>query len=1602
MADQWSEFEDAEPVASSAHQWAEFDDAPRTGKPRKSRKRAKGKDAPPPSMDTITNVHDGDTAQLASGNALRLFGVDAPELNQQGWNRDYMPVQIGESARNALMDYASPQSIIGAPVGRSYGRTVAPVETAGQDVGFAMLRTGNALAAPDFLAGEPARRADYMQAERLARLNRLGVHDTFHQSPEQHRANPDYQPSRETVAQFWDTPTPFAGLRPEVEKQLFGMIYDPNVSLEDAATYAKENGGILDMDSAKAARESFLKGNAAQGIQYKDQPRILTDLGDGATGAAVRGGGSGFLAGGLDEAGAIPDMFGLTPGRENVFNSDRRWADIWSNNQQQNSAILGYDEQAHPYATLGGQLAGGLLVPAGAGARTVPQLFRVGAAYGGAEGFLGTEGEIGQRAIGGAVGVPVGGVLGAGLGKALEVTAPYAGRLIDRLTSKAPRLTPEGSASDLADIPPPPPGFVLDESPGPSVGEIGMAADPMPSVSAPLRRPDYLDMGPVKAPRLGDPISEAQMRAIAENITPQDVMPIPSNMVDGIEEAAAKDAGRFAPARPVDERSELDRITVRGWNGGEVPKVGPTDMVGWLRQQGGLTDQGGELSHMGLNNAARRGLDFVGQETRFGPLVSDTGMTLDDAAMRAWEAGYFPDHAERPTTGEFLDALRDTYEGRNRRFLPEDLAQIDRFDATRADRLDLEQRLAEGPVFQDRSIAADEPQPFPPVQAYEEWPAGGPDFAGNINLSKLESPQDISRALYQTERRVGFDAATRGRVSQAETERLAADLGMTPEKLLSRRAGQAFNAEEALAARQLLAKSGNELVNAARRIRGMEDPGSQLLADFQQKWMRHVAIQEQVAGMTAEAGRVLAQFKMAANSRVVHGDVLAALVKKGGGKDNLQNVANVLLDAAETSAGVFNVLADKLKRPKWHSRASELYINFLLSGPQTHVVNMVSNTLTAMAQIPEHIAAAGIGRARQAFTNAQVNRITGGELGARTFGLVQGAREGARLFAQALRTGEASDFVAKVEGDEFKAIPGKIGEAIRLPTRFLTAEDELFKGIARRMEINGMAVRIAHREGLKGKAAQTRIAELVANPTDEMLERALDYGRYLTFQRPLGSFASKISGLTNDPSGWGLTAKLFLPFVRTPTNLLKFAAERSPAAPLLKEWKKDFMAGGARRDLAVARALIGTGFGIAIHEGALSGIITGSAPTDPKKARLLYADGWKPYSIKIGNTYYSYKRLDPFSTTLGVAADIALLPEGMSQRQQEDKATLLVASIMGNLASKTWLSGISQLVEAIGEPDRYADNLLQRLVGSFLVPNLVASTARSLDPTEREIETMGDALQARIPGLRDDLLPRRDIWGREIVYEGGVGPDFLSPVWVSEALKDPVNHELMQTEYAPSPLRRKVAGRELTPEEYDRYQEVSGNQAHAELTDLVKSSAWKAMDDEAKAKSAKDIVDRVRKDVRTALFGGKHSTTADEWSEFQDVPQQSRSSTPAAKDEWADFEDVQQRDVMGNLQRAIPGIRFTSGYRSREYNESLRAQGYHPARNSSHIDGAGLDMLPPPGKSLGWLRKQVQALEPNASFLIHDGHLHATFPDWYGAPVLGGARDAGLVNPMAR
>ena len=192
------------------------------------------------------------------------------------------------------------------------------------------------------------------------------------------------------------------------------MMNNATVPVATIVSFARENGFIVNPADIERSRAAALKTRTRFGLAY-EFPKVLTDQCDGAVGAAARGIGDGVLPNLLPEAGSLVDTLGGTSNRENIWNSDRRVADIIANNWRQNEAITGFDALAHPYARLGGELAGGLLAPFGAKATTVPQLAKVGAAYGAAAGF-GAGDDLSSRRAQAAAGSGIGAVGGAAIG----------------------------------------------------------------------------------------------------------------------------------------------------------------------------------------------------------------------------------------------------------------------------------------------------------------------------------------------------------------------------------------------------------------------------------------------------------------------------------------------------------------------------------------------------------------------------------------------------------------------------------------------------------------------------------------------------------------------------------------------------------------------------------------------------------------------------------------------------------------------------------------------------------------------------------------------------------------------------------------------------------------------------------------------------------------------------------------------------------------------------------------------------------------------------------------------------------------------------------
>ncbi len=881
---------------------------------------------------------------------------------------------------------------------------------------------------------------------------------------------------------------------------------------------------------------------------------------------------------------------------------------------------------------------------------------------------------------------------------------------------------------------------------------------------------------------------------------------------------------------------------------------GPMDLVTWLRTQGGVREFA-ELQALGIDNKARTDMG-TGNENFIGRLLHTRGMSLDEAALKAWEAGYFPEFSERPTPNDLLDAIAETHSGLSRRFTQDDhrvfldlerqnvdldeqaaffgvdIRGLDRGQAAQAveteqaRQSDLLQEIDEGDL-----------DAYAPLQGNINSDAGlralsvvnegrqAPTGTGNIDVSRLGSVEDI-RGVLATAMREVDPAATRGKQSNAATIALAKSLGLSARKLASRQQGQAFNAEQAVAARTLLAESAEQLVRFARQARGGSEAD---LLTFQEAFTRHVAIQEQIMGITAEAGRALQSFKITARTEAAQLAAVTEAVQSLGGRTRIEDLAEAVSNIDDPAA--LNKFTRQTHKVRMRDKIYEAWINGLLSSPKTHAANFVSNVIIAALQVPESFAGAALSA-----VNRSDERIYFRESSARAFGLLQAAKSGAVLAAKAFHSENPSDPGLKLETDKYRAIEGTKGRVARIPGRLLMASDEFFKAINKQAELNALAYRDGIRLGKTGDALAAHVESILIDPPRNMEAAAKKAAQYRTFTQPLGRAGQNAMTLRNR----SMVLKVMLPFIRTPVNIVKFAAERSAFGLLMSDVRADLSGrnGKAAQNDAAAKMILGSTLSLWAVGMALEGDITGGGPDDWRQRQRLMSAGWQPYSIKIGDTFYSYRRIEPFNLLFGIAADMVELTHSLDRVDKSRHNLLerigakLTFGVAQNITSTTWMSGISDAIEAINSPEHKGARFLQRLAGSAL-PTVSSHIARDGipgiyegDPVIRESRDFLDELRSRTPIISKDLQGRYDIWGEPIIREGGAGPDILSPINIRTDKNDPVKEEAVRLGIGPSPVNRRVMGVTLTSAERAEYQRIAGKLGYEAFATVMASEDY--------------------------------------------------------------------------------------------------------------------------------------------------------------------------------
>lgn len=742
------------------------------------------------------------------------------------------------------------------------------------------------------------------------------------------------------------------------------------------------------------------------------------------------------------------------------------------------------------------------------------------------------------------------------------------------------------------------------------------------------------------------------------------------------------------------------------------------------------------------------------------------------------------------------------------------------------------------------------PGPGKGAHAGDTHPYRLPEFIGNVRTKNLfagkgeieiaKAVQDIhDEELYRHRRGVQTHEDT-----IAAAERIFAnELGIDFKTFKNAPIGTIYNSDQHTALRAI----NRVLVNRTRRYGEIynEDKSVSNLEDFilalhdqRQVWLG-------MTGSTAEIGRALQSHRIKLSDEEIFQQITQSL--------DPEEVLEVILSAEDTAE--FNAAMKRIEKAKISDVLLEVWLAGLLSGPTTHVVNALSNTLTGALYRGEVLLAVGIGKL------TGNNAVSFREAVAYTMGHMSDVVAGARAAVKAYKTEQDVFAAPRLDQLRFRAITSRrlgvekyealvdtVGRGVRVPFRLLLGSDAYFKTRAYMRRLRQLSLRKAleQNKDLEGQALADEIASILEHPTKAMIKDATQHANYLTFTNPTGVIAGGIKRAAAQHP----VLKIPFPFVQTPANILKFAFTRTPLAFLSKNERAILTGkrGKEAQDMAISRLTMGSGIMALLGYAAAEGLVTGAPPADPRERRLWYARGLQPYSIKVGDTWLAYGRLEPVGILVGIMADYVTLYDAIEgDLELEEMLQGLVGGMSRNLLSKTYLKGLSDLMLALTDPERYGDRYIQGFSGT-IVPTGIAQLQRAQDPYLRYTTSVWERIQSRIPFAADKLPKRVDVFGRDIRLNPESVPsavNLFNPIYIRQYENDPVAKELIRQEVYISPVRKKIGKYKLDSWELTEYQRTVGKLVHSMMGNAIRSPLYRALPDVHK----QDRLEQIRREA---------------------------------------------------------------------------------------------------------------------------------------------------------
>lgn len=478
--------------------------------------------------------------------------------------------------------------------------------------------------------------------------------------------------------------------------------------------------------------------------------------------------------------------------------------------------------------------------------------------------------------------------------------------------------------------------------------------------------------------------------------------------------------------------------------------------------------------------------------------------------------------------------------------------------------------------------------------------------------------------------------------------------------------------------------------------------------------------------------------------------------------------------------------------------------------------------------------------------------------------------------------------IAKNEGGTEAEVRARASEILGLSEAQVAQarEQAASEGLTPDMD---QAMLTAQREGLSGSAQRSRARKIVNDfgrrvseiaerqRPEKIREESIEFGLRSTFNNNpdgiLGTIAKSINSLTNEvPAG-----KIIVPFTNVVANVTNRMLDYTPVGwTRLNQWSAnsanpEFMSDKWKQQAAKA-ALGSMGMiTVAMMNGMAAGEddpdfeITGRGPDNFQHRYQLQETGWKPYSVKIGDTYYSYKET-PLALAFGITANYfdGAKYGDISDQSLYERTIYALNAAPQTVMNQSFLTGLQDLFTTLSQEKAIAsDNPLSGILrkgSAFGIPNAIKQIDRIFDPRVMTDDDIKEALIRDIPVARSKMgKPIINVLGDAIRKDYTLSERALRR-FISNRKSDPIWRTIVEkrawiTNGKGTRVRQRDGStRTMTPDEYYRFLQLSGTDIKRTLR--LNLPKIKAMPEEQAQEFIRDIVQDHRSAAKERIQRG--------------------------------------------------------------------------------------------------------------------------------------------------